>query len=145
MRNKLAHTVWECKYHIVWIPKYRRKVVYGQLRKDIGSILRRLCEYKGIAILEGIACRDHIHLCLSIAPKHSVSSIVGYLKGKSAIEVFERHSKLRQNFRGHHFWARGYYVSTVGLDEAKVRSYIKNQEEGDRLGDSGSSSGDPFQ
>ncbi len=145
MGNKLAHTVWECKYHVVWIPKYRRKVIYGKLRKDIGSILRRLCDYKGIEIVEATACVDHIHMCLSIPPKHSVSSIVGYLKGKSAIEIFERHSKLRQNFRGHHFWARGYYVSTVGLDEAKVRNYIKNQESGDRLGDSGSSSGDPFQ
>ncbi|MCP4368439.1 MAG: IS200/IS605 family transposase [Deltaproteobacteria bacterium] len=145
MRNKLAHTVWECKYHVVWIPKYRRSVVYGKLRKDIGIILRRLCDYKGIEIVEASACRDHIHMCLSIPPKHSVSSIVGYLKGKSAIEVFERHSQLRQNFRGHHFWARGYYVSTVGLDEAKVRNYIKNQEEGDRLGDSGASNGNPFQ
>ncbi len=145
MRNKLAHTVWECKYHVVWIPKYRRAVVYGKLRQDIGIILRRLCDYKGIEIVEATACCNHIHMCLSIPPKYSVSSIVGYLKGKSAIEIFERHSQLRQNFRGHHFWARGYYVSTVGLDEAKVRNYIKNQEEGDRLGDSGQSSGDPFQ
>jgi len=145
MGNKLTHTVWECKYHIVWIPKYRRKVVYGQLRGDIGTILRRLCDYKGIEILEATACSDHIHMCLSIPPKYSVSNIVGYLKGKSAIEVFERHSKLRRNFRGHHFWARGYYVSTVGLDEAKVRNYIKNQEKEDRLGDSDSPSGYPFQ
>lgn len=144
MSSKLAHSVWECKYHVVWIPKYRRKVVYGQLRKDIGAILRRLCEYKGVRIIEATACQDHIHMCLSIPPKYSISSIVGYLKGKSAIEIFERHSSLRQNFRGHHFWARGYYVSTVGLDEAKVRNYIKNQEEADRLGESESSSSDPF-
>ena len=146
MRNKLAHTVWECKYHIVWIPKYRRKVIYGKLRQDIGKILRRLCQYKGIEIIEGNACTDHIHMCVSIPPKYSVSSIVGYLKGKSAIEIFENYSKLRRNFRGHHFWARGYYVSTVGLDEAKVRNYIKNQEDSDRLGDQGASPNiDPFQ
>jgi len=94
--------------------KYLRKVFSDKLRKDIGFILRRLCDYKGIEIVEATACRDHLHMYLSIPPKYSVSSIVGYLKGKSAIEVFERHSNLRQNFRGHHFWARGYYVSTVG-------------------------------
>ena len=144
--NKLSHTVWECKYHIVWIPKYRRKVVYGRLRLEIGKTLRRLCEYKGIDIIEANACRDHIHMCVSIPPKYSVSSIVGYLKGKSAIEVFEKFSKLRRNFRGHHFWARGYYVSTVGLDEAKVRNYIKNQDESDRLSDQGEAPHiDPFE
>lgn len=144
--NKLSHTVWECKYHIVWIPKYRRKVVYGRLRLEVGKILRRLCDYKGIEIIEANACRDHIHMCVSIPPKYSVSSIVGYLKGKSAIEVFEKFSKLRRNFRGHHFWARGYYVSTVGLDEAKVRNYIKNQEESDRLSDQGEAPHiDPFE
>ena len=144
--NKLSHTLWECKYHLVWIPKYRRKVVYGRLRVEIGKILRRLCEYKGIEIIEANACRDHLHMCVSIPPKHSVASIVGYLKGKSAIEVFEKFSKLRRNFRGHHFWARGYYVSTVGLDEAKVRNYIKNQEDSDRQSDQGEApSLDPFE
>jgi len=144
--NKLSHTVWECKYHLVWIPKYRRKVVYGRLRVEIGKILRRLCEYKGIEIIEANACRDHIHMCVSIPPKFAVASIVGYLKGKSAIEVFEKFSKLRRNFRGHHFWARGYYVSTVGLDEAKVRNYIKNQEDSDRESDQGEASHlDPFE
>ena len=146
MRNKIAHTVWECKYHLVWIPKYRRKVIYGQLRSDIGAVLRRLCDYKGIEIMEATACIDHIHMCVSIPPKYSLSNIVGYLKGKSAIHVFETHSRLRRNFRGHKFWARGYYVSTVGLDEARVRKYIKDQEESDRLGDGdGSSEFDPFQ
>ena len=135
MSKKLAHTQWECKYHIVWIPKGRRKVVFGKLRKEIGQIIRRLCEYKGLEILEAKACIDHIHLCLSIPPKYSVSSIVGYLKGKSAIIVFEKFSGLRKNFRGHKFWARGYYVNTVGLDEAKVRRYIKEQEESDRYED----------
>lgn len=131
--SKLAHTVWECKYHVVWIPKCRRKVVYGKLRLEIGQLLRRYCEYKGIEIVEAGACVDHIHMLLSIPPKYSVAQVVGYLKGKSAIKVFEKFSRVRQNFRGHKFWARGYFVSTVGLDEAKIRKYIKNQEETDRL------------
>lgn len=128
MKKSLAHTVWECKYHVVWVPKRRRKVIYGKLKMEIGKILRRLCDYKGIEVLEGNACIDHIHICLSIPPKYSVSSTVGYLKGKSAMIVFENYSSLRKNFRGHSFWARGYYVSTVGLDEAKVRKYIRDQE-----------------
>ncbi len=126
--NSLSHTKWECKYHIVWIPKCRLKVIYGYLRKEIGVILRKLCEYKGIKIVEASACRDHIHICLEIAPKYSVSEIVGYLKGKSAIMIFEKFSKLRQNFKGNSFWARGYYVSTVGRDEDIVKKYIREQE-----------------
>ena len=133
--SKLAHTVWECKYHVVWIPKYRKKIIYGKLRLEIGRILRKLCEYKHIEILEAKACSDYIHMCLSIPPKYSISDIVGYLKGKSAIQVFEKFSKLRQNFRGHKFWARGYYVNTVGLNEADIRKYIQNQEENDRIED----------
>ena len=145
MSKKLAHTRWECKYHIVWIPKCRRKVVFGKLRKEIGVIIRRLCEYKGLEILEAKACVDHIHLCLSIPPKYSVASILGYLKGKSAIIVFEKYSGLRKNFRGHKFWARGYYVNTVGLDEAKVRKYIQDQEETDMYEDRDEPEGnDPF-
>jgi putative transposase len=144
MSNNLVHSKWDCKYHIIWIPKYRRKVIYGKLRKEIGTILRRLCEYKGIEIIEGKACIDHLHICISIPPKYSVSSIVGYLKGKSAITIFEKFSRLRKNFRGHSFWARGYYVSTVGLDEAKVRNYIKNQEDYDKNGDDGLNNNDPF-
>ncbi len=128
MRRSLSHTVWECKYHVVWVPKKRRKIIYGKLRKEIGDILRKLCMYKGVELLEGKACIDHIHMCMSIPPKYSVSNIVGYLKGKSAIIVFEKYSRLKKNFRGHSFWARGYYVSTVGLDEAKVRKYIQDQE-----------------
>ena len=131
--NKLAHTVWECKYHFVWIPKNRRKVLYGKLRAEIGRYLRKLCEYKGIEIHEGSACSDHIHMFVSIPPKYSVSSIAGYLKGKSAIMVFERHSNLKQNFRGHHFWARGYYVCTVGRNEEQIRKYIRDQQENDDL------------
>ncbi len=136
MKKSLAHTVWECKYHIVWCPKNRRKVIYGKLKKDIGQILRKLCEYKGVEVLEGTACADHIHVFLSIPPKYAVSTIVGYLKGKSTMILFERYSRLRRNFRGHSFWARGYYVSTVGLDEAKVRNYIKNQQEHEKIKDS---------
>jgi putative transposase len=143
---KLAHTVWECKYHVVWIPKCRRKVIYGKLRAEVGRILRRLCEYKGIEILEAKACVDHIHMCLRIPPKYSVASIAGYLKGKSAILLFERYSRLRQNFRGHKFWARGYYVNTVGLDEGRVRKYIRDQEENDRIEDSQEPEiGNPFE
>jgi putative transposase len=128
MSNKLSHTVYECKYHVVWVPKYRRKVIYGKLRIEIGKTLRRLCEFKGVKIVKASACIDHIHMCVTIPPKYSVSQIVGYLKGKSTMIVFERFSKLRRNFKGNSFWARGYYVSTVGLDEARVKEYIKNQE-----------------
>ena len=128
MKDSLAHTVWECKYHIVWVPKRRRKVIFGQLRREIGTIIRRLCKYKGIDMMEGNTGIDHIHILVSIPPKYSVSMITGYLKGKSAMIVFEKYSNLKKNFKGHNFWARGYYVSTVGLDEGKVRKYIKEQE-----------------
>lgn len=126
--NKLAHTSWECKYHVVWIPKKRRKVIYGRLKQDIGFIIRKLCEYRGIRIIEAHACIDHIHMCIEIPPKYSVSEIMGYIKGKSAMIIFEKYSSKRHNFKGNSFWARGYYVSTVGLDEGKVRQYIRNQE-----------------
>ena len=135
MKKSLAHTVWECKYHIVWVPKNRRKIAYGKLKRDIGAILRKLCEYKGIDVIEGTVCADHLHICVSIPPKYSVSTIVGYLKGKSTMILFERYSRLRKNFRGHAFWARGYYVSTVGLDEAEVRKYIKNQRNNNAIED----------
>jgi putative transposase len=113
---------------VVWVPKKRRKVVYGTYRKELGTILRRLCEYKGVGVVEGTLCADHIHMCLSIPPKYSVATVLGYLKGKSAMIMFEKYSRLKKNFKGHKFWARGYYVSTVGLDEAKIRKYIQNQE-----------------
>jgi len=128
VKDSLSHTVWECKYHVVWVPKNRRKVIYGQLRREVVTIVRKLCEYKGVKILEGQACIDHIHLCISVPPKYALSTMVGYLKGKSAMVVFERYSKVKRNFKGHSFWARGYYVSTVGLDEARVRKYIQDQE-----------------
>lgn len=135
MKQNLSHTVWECKYHIVWVPKKRRKVVYGKLRKELGTILRRLCEYKGVEVVEGTLCAEHIHMCLAIPPKYSVSTIVGYVKGKSAMILFEKYSRLKKNFRGHRFWARGYYVSTVGLDEGKIRAYIRNQETSEAIED----------
>lgn len=135
VKDSLSHTVWECKYHVVWVPKCRRKVIYGQLRREVVTILRKLCEYKGVKILEGKACIDHIHLCISIPPKYAVSTIVGYLKGKTAMMVFERYSKVKRNFKGQSFWARGYYVSTVGLDESRVRKYIQDQELNDSIAD----------
>ncbi len=135
MKDSLSHTVWECKYHVVWVPKNRRKVIYGQLRREVVTIVRKLCEYKGVKILEGQACIDHIHLCISVPPKYALSTMVGYLKGKSAMVVFEKYSKVKRNFKGHSFWARGYYVSTVGLDEARVRKYIQDQEINDSVQD----------
>ena len=135
MKNTLSHTVWECKYHVVWVPKRRRKVIYGRLRQEIVRILRRLCEYKEIEIIEGKACLDHIHLCLSIPPKYSVAGMIGYLKGKSSMMIFEQFSKLKKNFKGHHFWARGYYVNTVGLDEGKIKRYIRDQDENESIED----------
>ena len=145
MKNSLSHTVWECKYHIVWVPKRRRKVIYGKLRKELRTILSRLCQYKGVQVVEGVLCADHVHMCLAIPPKYSVSTIVGYLKGKSAIIVFESYSRLKRNFKGHSFWARGYYVNTVGLDEVKVRRYIQDQELNDAAEDSYNNDlSDPF-
>lgn len=135
MKDSLSHTVWECKYHVVWVPKNRRKVIYGQLRREVVTIVRKLCEYKGVKILEGQACIDHIHLCISVSPKYALSTMVGYLKGKSAMVVFEKFSKVKRNFKGHSFWALGYYVSTVGLDEARVRKYIQDQEINDSVYD----------
>jgi len=117
------------------VPKNRRKVIYGQLRREVVTVLRKLCEYKGVKILEGKACIDHIHLCISVPPKYALSTMVGYLKGKSAMVVFEKYSKVKRNFKGHSFWARGYYISTVGLDEARVRKYIQDQEMNDSVSD----------
>ncbi|RJQ53997.1 MAG: IS200/IS605 family transposase [Desulfobacteraceae bacterium] len=135
VKNSLSHTVWECKYHVVWVPKCRRKIVYGELRKELRTILQKLCKYKGIDIIEGTLCVDHVHMCLAIPPKYAVSTMVGYLKGKSAMIMFEKYSRLKRNFKGHSFWARGYYVNTVGLDEAKVRKYIKDQETNESVED----------
>ena len=120
-----------CKYHIVFSPKYRRKVIYNQYRENLQDIIRTLCRYKGVEILEGHMMSDHVHLVLSIPPKISVSSFMGYLKGKSALMMFERHANLKYKFGNRHFWAEGYYVSTVGLNEATVRKYVREQEKHD--------------
>ena len=131
--KSMSHTRWDCKYHVVFIPKKRKKVIYGSLRKYLGEILHELAKQKGIEILEGHLMKDHVHMCLSVPPKFAVSSVVGYLKGKSAIAIARRFRGKQRNFTGENFWARGYFVSTVGLDEHVVREYIKHQEENDAI------------
>ncbi len=126
--QSLAHTKWECKYHIVFAPKYRRRIIiYGKYKADIGKMLRKLCEYKGVEILEAEACKDHIHMLVSIPPKYSVSQIVGYLKGKSSLMIFEKYANLKYKYGNRHFWCRGYYVSTVGKNKKQIAEYIRNQ------------------
>ena len=125
--NSLAHTTWNCKYHIVFAPKYRRQVIYGKLRMDIGKILRELCERKGVTIIEAEACPDHIHMFVEIPPKYSVSEIMGYLKGKSSLMIFDRHANLKYKYGNRHFWCRGYYVDTVGKNAKKIAEYVRNQ------------------
>ena len=129
--NGLAHTKWTCKYHIVFTPKYRRKIIYNQYRESLKEILKNLCKYKGIEIIEGHMMPDHVHLLLSIPPKYSVSQIMGYLKGKSALMMLDRHANLKYKFGKRHFWAEGYYVSTVGLNEATIKKYIQEQKKHD--------------
>ena len=124
-----SHVRWYCRYHIVIVPKYRQKAIFGTLRKDIGKILRELCDQMGIDLVEGHAMPDHVHLCLSIPPKYSVANAVGRLKGKAAIRIHREYLGRTRNFTGLHFWARGYCVSTVGFEEAVIRQYIRNQEE----------------
>ena len=128
----LAHTTWRCKYHIVFAPKYRRQVIYGQLRKDIGKILRELCKRKDVEILEANACADHVHMLVSIPPKLSVSSFMGYLKGKSTLAIFERHAQLKYRYGNRKFWCKGYYVDTVGKNTTAIKEYIANQLERDK-------------
>ena len=130
--ESLSHTRWECKYHVIFIPKYRRKVLYGQLRQYLGEVLRRLAEQKQSRIEEGHLMSDHVHMMIAIPPKYAVSQVVGYIKGKSAIHIARVYTGKRRNFVGQHFWARGYWVSTVGKDEAAVRQYIRNQEKEDQ-------------
>ena len=129
--NSLAHTKWLCKYHIVIVPKYRRKIIYYEYRKDLQEIIRTLCRYKQVEIIEGHMMPDHIHLLLSIPPRISVSSFMGYLKGKSALMMFDRHANLKYKFGNRHFWAEGYYVTTVGLNEATIKKYIQDLEKAD--------------
>ena len=128
IRN-LNHTKWECKYHLVWIPKYRKKTLYVQLRKYLGETFRDLAQQRECDILEGHLLPDHVHVLISIPPKYSVSQVVGYLKGKSAIQIARTFMGRKKNFTGQHFWARGYFVSTVGTDEETVREYIRQQEQ----------------
>lgn len=126
--QSLSHTRWNCKYHVVFIPKRRRKVVFGQLRKHLGSIFHELAKQKGCEIVEGHLMADHVHMCLSIPPKYAVSNVVGFIKGKSAISIARTFRGKTKNFTGENFWARGFFVSTVGLDEEMVRNYIREQE-----------------
>ena len=134
-KNTLAHTKWNCKYHIVFAPKYRRKVIYGKIKVDIGKILRKLCEQKGVEIIEANLCPDHIHMLVSIPPKMSVSSFVGYLKGKSSLMIFDRHANMKYRYGNRKFWCKGYYVDTVGRNKKVIQEYIKNQLQEDIAGD----------
>ena len=125
--DSLAHTKWNCKYHIVFAPKYRRQVIYGKIKADIGKMLRKLCEYKQIEILEAEACKDHIHMLVSVPPKYSISQIMGYLKGKSSLMIFEKYANLKYKYGNRHFWCRGFYVDTVGRNKKAIAEYIRNQ------------------
>ena len=125
--SSLAHTKWECKYHIVFAPKYRRQIIYGKIRLDIGQMLRKLCEYKGIEIIEAEVCKDHVHMLVSIPPKYSVAQIMGYLKGKSSLMIFEKYANLKYKYGNRNFWCKGYYVDTVGRNKKAIAEYIRNQ------------------
>ena len=133
--QSLAHVKWECKYHVVIVPKYRRKTMFGQVRKRIGKLFQQWCRQKEIGLIEGHMMPDHIHMLLSIPPKFSVAMVVGYLKGKSAIQIHREALNVKQGFTGKHFWSRGYCVSTIGLDEQIIRAYVRSQEESDRQED----------
>ena len=139
MREKdiasLQHTTWRCQYHVVFAPKCRRMAIYGQIKKDIGQILRTLCDQKGVEIIKAQACPDHIHMLLSIPPKYSVSQIMGYLKGESSLMIFDRHANLKYKYGDRHFWARGYYVDTVGRNKRQIQEYIKRQLDEDQIAD----------
>ena len=133
--NSLAHTKWECKYHIVFAPKYRRKEIYGKIKADIGVILRELCKQKNVEIIEAEACPDHIHMLISIPPSLSVAQFMGFLKGKSSLMIFDRHANLKYKYGSRHFWCRGYYVDTVGRNKTAIAEYIKNQLQEDIMAD----------
>ena len=125
--NSLSHSKWRCQYHVVFAPKYRRQVIYGKIKEDIGKILRQLCDQKGIEIIEAELCPDHIHMLISIPPKYSVAQIMGYLKGKSSLMIFDRHANMKYKYGNRHFWCRGYYVDTVGRNKRAIQEYIRNQ------------------
>ena len=133
--NSLDHTTWRCQYHVVFAPKYRRLEIYGAIKADIGKILRQLCQQKGVEIIEAEACPDHIHMLISIPPKYSVSQIMGFLKGKSSLMIFDRHANLKYKYGNRHFWARGYYVDTVGRNKKQVQEYIHMQLQEDQIAD----------
>ena len=133
--NSLAHTKWNCKYHIVFAPKYRRKVFYKEKREAVGKILRQLCEWKGVKIVEAEACPDHIHIFVEIPPKYSISGFMGYLKGKSSTMLYEQFGELKYKYRNREFWCRGYYVDTVGKNESRIAEYVRNQLKVDKLGE----------
>lgn len=130
--QSLCHSVWDCKYHVVWIPKCRRKVLFGRIRRHLGDVIRELARQKESQVLEGHLCLDHVHVYLAIPPKYAIAQVVGYIKGKSAIHIARTFGKRTRNFTGEHFWARGYFVSTVGRDEEVIRNYIRRQEDEDR-------------
>ena len=144
--NSLAHTKWNCKYHVVFAPKFRRKIIYNQLRSDIGKIIRMLCERKEIKIIEAELCPDHVHMLISIPPKMSVSGAIGYIKGKSTLLIFDRHADMKYKYGQRQFWCRGYYVDTVGKNTKAIQEYIANQLKEDKLADDMSSKEyiDPF-
>ena len=133
--ESLAHTKWNCKYHIVFAPKYRRQVIYGKIKQDVGIMLRKLCAYKQVEIIEAEVCKDHIHMLVTIPPKYSVSQIVGYLKGKSSLMIFEKYANMKHKYGNRHFWCRGYYVDTVGKNKKAIEQYIRNQLQEDVASD----------
>ena len=133
--NSLSHSKWRCHYHVVFAPKYRRKEIYGKIKVDIGKILRKLCEQKGIEIIEAELCPDHVHMLISIPPKYSVAQIMGYLKGKSSLMIFDRHANMKYRYGNRHFWCRGYYVDTVGRNKKAIEAYIRNQLQEDIAAD----------
>lgn len=133
--NHNAHSTWRCQYHIVFAPKFRRKVIYGELKADIGKILRKLCEEKGVEIIEAEACPDHIHMLVSIPPHLGIAQFMGYLKGKSTLMIFDRHANHKYKYGSRHFWCRGYYVDTVGKNKNAIAEYIRNQLEEDEMMD----------
>lgn len=134
-KDNLSHTSWECKYHIVFAPKYRRQVIFGRIKADIGKIIRELCDRKGIEIIEAELCVDHVHMLVRIPPKYSVSEIMGYLKGKSSLIIFDCHANLKYKYGNRHFWRRGYFVDTVGKNAKKIAEYIRNQVQEDKIAD----------
>ena len=144
--NSLSHSKWNCKYHVVFAPKYRRKVFYGEKRIAIGKILRQLCEWKGINIIEAEMCVDYVHMLLEIPPKYSVSTVMGYLKGKSSTMIYEQFGELKYKYKNREFWCKGYYVDTVGKNESRIAEYIRQQLEEDKLGEqlSFSTAASPF-